>query len=151
MGEYDLSFEQHVDRSVEEVWRFVTTNDAWRRPFIRSVRQVEGADLAVGSRYENRMGLGPASVALVNEISVCDAPSRLAWRKVSGGGPARRLEGSYQLEPAGEATDFTLAIAGEIRGVPSFLARAFIRRWIGPRFMRQLREGVEGSSPAAVA
>lgn len=142
IGTYKAKFTRHLDAPVEDVWDFVATHDSWREPFVKDVEPLDEGDLEVGTRYQNVASLGPFSFRLVNEIIRLEPPHHMAWTDVSQKGPIRTVEGSYDLEPADGGTKFTLSLHGETRGIPSAIAQLMTERFIAPKLLSQLEEGV---------
>lgn len=98
-----------IDQPRSEVWRYVTTEEEWRRPVVRDVQALDDGPLRVGSRYRNEVVAGGIRTHPVYEMTVVEPPARLAWTQIDGGGPVWVEEGNYLLEDLGEnRTRFTL-------------------------------------------
>ncbi len=97
-----------IDASPDAVYRYLATNDDWRRPTMKSVTALTDGPMRVGSRYETRGRAGGVPFRVVNEITHHDSPRRLAWKEISSTSPVVCIEGCYQLDPAGAGTRFTL-------------------------------------------
>ena len=142
IGSYRAKFTRHLDAAVQEVWDFVTSNDSWREPFIQNVVPLDNEDLDVGKRYQNEASFGPFSFRVVNQITALQPPRHMAWTDISQRGPIRTAEGSYDLEPTDGGTEFTLSLHGETCGIPSKIAQVMTERFVAPKLLSQLEEGV---------
>jgi len=146
MGTYHARYSTRLEHPMDDVWRFLTTDDSWRKPFVRDVEALQDGEPRVGAQYANTIAVGPMKYRAVNEIIRLDPPRHMAWKDVSEKGPVRTVEGSYTLEPDDGGTRFTLSIDGATKGMPAPLARLIVDKVMAPKMLRQLTEGVDRTS-----
>jgi hypothetical protein len=123
-----------LDESPQQIWSFLTseTNDVnWRGPWVRSVRKLTEGPLGVGTRYETIYRFFGRLETIIVEITELDPPRRMAWRQVDSPTVVSNI-GSYDLEPTGSGTRFTV--------IGTFTSRGWRRLIDGP-FALYLRSG----------
>lgn len=135
-----------IDRPRQEVWDYVIDHDDWRRPDVLEVRKLTDGPPGEGTRYEDTVRLMGREMMTVNEVLQFEPPRYISWTQVGDEGPARTVEGSYELESRDGRTRFTLSGEYEASGLFRLLA-PLIRRQLQnntfPTFLRQLKEILE--------
>lgn len=147
MGSFAVELSVDLDQDPEVVWRYVTTEDGWRRPFVREVTSVSAAPVAVGNRYENVLAIGPMRYTATNEITAVEPPHRLTWAQTNET-PVTTVEGNYLISARDGGSRFTLANRYETRGLtapPAPIARWVTERIMAPRLFSQLRAGLDAA------
>jgi uncharacterized protein YndB with AHSA1/START domain len=135
-----------IDRPPEDVWEHVTTRDAWRRPYIVEVRDLDGGAPEPGSRYEDVFEVMGQKGTVINVLTEVDPPHRMAWTQPEKKGPVYVTEGHYELTEEDGKTRFTLSNTYEMPGLWKVL-KPVIRRQSEktayPTMLRQLKEHLE--------
>jgi uncharacterized protein YndB with AHSA1/START domain len=108
-----------LDHPPAVVWDFLTSesNDVnWRGPWLVAVRKISDGPMVIGTRYESDYSFFGRRDTVVTEITEAVVPRRLAWKQV-GRGTLAINDGSYDLEPVGNRTRFTVRGVFESRGL----------------------------------
>lgn len=136
-----------VNRPVEAVHRFLadTGRDTdWRRPYVRSSRQISSGPLEVGATYETIYRILGVRSRTVVEITEHDPPMVLAWRQLSKG-LGVTLDGRYVLEAHNGLTRVNIRQIAKAQG-PARLVEPLLALYINRvarRMLRQLKDAVE--------
>jgi uncharacterized protein YndB with AHSA1/START domain len=110
-----ISYETEVivDRSVEQVYKFVTDValfDDWTE--MSGTRLVSGKDLRVGSQIETTLNMGPLKQAMVFEVEALEPNRRLGFKTVSKG--ALDWDADFTFEARGPSSTRVVS-SGQLR------------------------------------
>jgi ribosome-associated toxin RatA of RatAB toxin-antitoxin module len=133
--------------SVEDVWSYVSDVSRWPEwaPTIRECRVSGRAPLHAGSRLEQRVkGMSGSIRHQVLDVSVVDAPSRLAVAGKMGPSPVRW---GFDLSPMGPSrADVLLWVEVEpksiMRAIPGELLRS-VTRSTSARYLLAIKSATE--------
>lgn len=145
MGAFTLDEAVDIAAAPGDVWAYVMAHDDWRRPVVVSVVALDGDEMRVGSRYENKIRLMGITNTVINEITVFDPPRRLSWKQVNDDRVMTK-EGNYILEASGTGTKFSIRGTYETSGSAAAFAplvRLITRRIITNRLLPQLKAAIE--------
>jgi carbon monoxide dehydrogenase subunit G len=112
-----------------------TTTASWD-PGISAARRLDDGPLGVGSRFQVRSKIGPATVPLVYEITHYDRPNRLVLHTK---GRLHEGEDDVRFAPSGDGTEVTWNAMFRVRGPGLLLDPA-----LGVGFRRVGAKAVEG-------
>lgn len=114
----------------------------WARD-VKSVRIAERDDGGRGAKVEYRAAAMGRSIRYVLAYDYADAPHRFSWHLVEGD-MVRRLEGSYQFDPAGDsATDVTYELTVDLSIPLPGLVKRKAASLITGNALKELRKRVE--------
>ena len=132
----DMRVEESVeiDRSPEEVWRFVV--DPMNDPrWCPKVKSVEASGAGRWKVMHKPVPLRPPTLLMLEHVGV-DAPSRLTMREQDG---TSVFNVEYRLQATGSGTRFTQASDFEWKKLPRLLHKPFARG-VRRDIRRQVRE-----------
>jgi hypothetical protein len=118
----------HAERPAEEVFDFLADlrNESRWNPRTRRLTLATSGPIAAGAVFRGEyQGLG----VLVTTLTEYDRPSRIRFRSE---GPRARIDGVFEIAPAGQGVDVALDAEVQPRGVLALLAPM-----MGPAFRRQ--------------
>ena len=105
-----------INRDGRDVWDYAVANDGWRHPYVVEVQKRDIGAVRVGTMFEETTKTLVIRSTTVREITEYEPPRLMSWTHPEPTPPIAVLNGSYILEPKGDATRFTITVLYDVIG-----------------------------------